>query len=108
VTPLFLKTPSRVEALVSLLFVALQAYMTIERLYRQRVARAAAPLERRRTAEKILRTFRTCGLLVEQRAYGDLVRTTPLSPEQRRILDQLALPTPAKFLGKILEPPPTS
>jgi transposase len=108
VTPIFLKTPRRVEALVSLLFVALQAYMTIERLYRQQVASDAGPLERRMTAEQILRKFRVCGLTVRQHAYGELVCATKLSPEQHRILNQLSLLTPAKILTKTLEPPPTS
>jgi transposase len=108
VTPVFLKTPHRVEALVSLLFVALQVYMTLERLYRQRVPREAAAPERRMTAEKILRTFRVCGITVSQRAYGELVRATDLSAEQRCILHRLSLPTPAHLLTKILEPPPTS
>lgn len=108
VTPIFLKTPRRVEALVSLLFVALQAYMTLERLYRQRMASHAAPSEQRMTAEKILRTFRICGVIVHQRAFGELVCAPNLSPEQRRILTRLSLPTPAKFLSKNLAPPPTS
>jgi transposase len=108
VTPIFLKTPRRVEALVSLLFVALQASMTMERLYRQRVPSDAALPERRMTAEKILRTFRVCGITVSRRVYGELVSATALSAEQRRILDRLSLPTPARLLTKILGPPPTS
>lgn len=107
VTPIFLKSPHRVEALVSLLFVALQAYMTIERLYRQSVASDASLLERRMTAEKILRRFRVCSITIRQRAYGELVSATELSPEQRRILGQLSLPTPATLLTKIHDPPPT-
>ena len=108
VTPIFLKTPRRVEALVSLLFVALQAYMTLERLYRQRVS-AQAPLpQRRMTAERILRKFRVCGVTVQQCPYGELVSTTHLSSEQRHILRQLSLPTPAKLLQQTLAPPPTT
>jgi transposase len=107
VTPIFLKTPQRVEALVSLLFVALQAYMTIERLYRQRVAHNAPPLERRMTAEKILRKFRVCGIMVEEREYGETLRAPRLTTEQRHILHQLTLPTPAQMLTKIHDPPPT-
>jgi len=108
VTPIFLKTPRRIEALASVLFVALQAYMTIERLYRQSVASDAAPSESRMTAEKILRKFRVCGITVRQREYGDLVSATTLSREQRRILHQLSLPTPAKILRQVFDPPPTS
>jgi transposase len=108
VTPIFLKTPQRVESLVSLLFVALQTYMTIERLYRQSVACDAGVLEQRMTAERILRKFRVCCVAVQERAYGELITAAQLSTEQRRILQQLSLPTPAKLLTKIHDPPPTS
>jgi transposase len=108
VAPIFLKKPHRVEALISLLFLALQAAMTLERLYRQRVPSEAPPAERRMTAERILRKFRVCGVTVTQTVLGELVRAAALSAEQRRILNHLSLPTPAKILQKILEPPPTS
>ena len=109
VTPVFLKTPRRVEALVSLLFVALQVYMTVERLYRQAASAAdAAPPERRMTAEKILRAFRVCGITVRPQPYGELVSATQLSAQQRRILQYLSLPTPAQFLAKVLAPSPSS
>lgn len=106
VTPIFLKTPERVEALVMLLFVALQAYMTLERRYRQTVAADAGPPEQRMTAERVLRKFRVCGVTVQDRPYGELIRIGQLSPEQRRILQQLSLPTPAQLLRKIHGPPP--
>jgi hypothetical protein len=108
VTPIFLKTPERVEALISLLFVALQAYMTLERRYRQSVAADATPQDRRMTAERILRKFRVCGVAVQERDYGELISAAQLSSEQRRILKQLSLPTPAQLLTKIHDPPPTS
>jgi transposase len=108
VTPLFLKTPSRIEALVSLLFLALQAAMTLERLYRQRVPDDAPQAERRMTAERILRKFRVCGLNVRRCEYGELVQATRLSTEQRRILNHLSLTPPAKILQRILAPPPTA
>jgi hypothetical protein len=107
VTPIFLKTPQRVEALVSLLFVALQAYMTIERRYRQSVAADAGALEQRMTAEKILRKFRVCCVTVQEYAYGELISAAQLSSEQHRILQQLSLSTPATLLTKIHDPPPT-
>jgi len=105
--PVFLKTPRRVEALVSVLFLALQAYMTMERLYRQRVPSDAAPSERRMTAEGILRSFRLCGLTVRDCPAGEVVSATALSANQRRILHHLSLPTPAKTLQKNLRAPPT-
>jgi transposase len=106
VTPVFLKTPQRVEALVALLFVALQAYMTLERRYRQSVAANAPPQEQRMTAERILRKFRVCGITVHEQPYGELIRVGQLSSEQRRILQQLSLQSPAQLLRKIHDQPP--
>jgi transposase len=108
VTPIFLKTPQRIEALISLLFVALQAYMTIERQCRRRVPADARPPEQRMTAERILRKFRVCCVTVQGHDDDQLIRLTQLSVEQRRILQQLSLPTPAQLLTKIHAPPPTS
>lgn len=105
-TPVFLKTPERVEALVALLFVALQAYMTLERRYRQSVPTNAPPQEQRMTAERILRKFSVCGITLHDQSYGELIRAGQLSHEQRSILQQLSLPTPAQILRKIHDPPP--
>jgi hypothetical protein len=107
VTPIFLKTPSRVEALVCLLFLALQAYMTLERRYRQTVPADAKPPQRRMTAAKILRKFRVCGLIVERHLEDELIQVARLTAEQRLILTQLSLATPTEFLRKNLRPPPT-
>jgi transposase len=107
VTPVFLKTPSRVEALVSLLFLALQAYMTLERLYRQTVSPNAKPAEQRMTAERLLKKFDVCGLIVENQPYGELIHVAQLTPEQRMILTQLSLATPTEILRRNLPPPPS-
>ena len=107
VTPIFLKTPRRVEALVSLLFLALQGYMRLERLYRQSVRPNAKPSEQRMTAERILNQFEVCGLIVEQQPYGELLHVAKLTPEQRRIFTQLSLATPTEILKRNLSPPPT-
>jgi transposase len=106
VTPIFLKTPLRVEALVSLLFVGLQAQMTLERLYRQTVAADAPPGERRMTAERLFRHFRSCGVLIEHHTYGELVHATALTAEQRTILRQLSFQTPGKLISQTLPAPP--
>jgi hypothetical protein len=106
VAPIFLKTPSRVEALVSLLFLALQAYMTLERLYRQTADADARLSERHMTAERILAKFNVCGLILEQQPYGELLQVTRLTSEQRTILFRLSLATPAEILCKNLPPPP--
>lgn len=107
VTPIFLKTPSRVEALVSLLFLALQAYMTLERLHRQTVSPNAKPAEQRMTAERLLKKFEVCGLIVEQQPYGELIHMAKLTREQRLILTQLSLATPTEILRRNLPPPPS-
>ena len=106
VTPIFLKTPSRVEALVSLMFLALQAYMTLERLYRQTADADAKLSERHMTAERILAKFNDCCLIREQQFYGELLHTTRLTSEQRTILFRLSLATPTEILRKNLPPPP--
>jgi hypothetical protein len=106
VAPIFLKTPRRVEALVSLLFVALQAYMTLERLYRQTTSADAAPTEQRMTAERILNKFKVCGLIKEEHEYGEVVEPAGLTSAQRMILNQLSLATPLEILRKNLLPPP--
>lgn len=106
VTPIFLKRPERADALISLLFVALQANMTLERLYRQTVSNDAPEDEKRMTAERLLNSFRVCGVCVEQESYGELVRAGQLTPEQKRILNQLSFPSPLKTLRTNLPPPP--
>jgi transposase len=106
VTPIFLKTPRRVEALVALMFLALQAQMTLERLYRQTVSAGAGPNEQRMTAERLTRMFGTCAILVEHQAYGALVRAAQLTAEQRRVIYRLSLETPATIISRNLSPPP--
>ena len=105
-TPIFLKTPSRVEALVSLLFLALQAYMTLERLYRRTVRPDAKPTEQCLTAERLLKQFEVCGLIVEQQSYGELIHGAKLTRAQRSIFTQLSLATPTEILRRNLSPPP--
>jgi Domain of unknown function (DUF4277) len=107
VSPVFLKSPRRVEALVCLLQIALQVYQMLERLYRQRVPAAASGSEKRLSAETILRTFEVQGLLVEQTAVGRVVHATHPTSRQRQILDQLGLATPAAYIAQRLAPVPT-
>jgi transposase len=107
VSPIFLKSPSRVEALICLLQLALQAYQILERLYRQSVPNEASQPEQRTTAESLLRIFNVYGLLVTQGAVGRVVYTTRLSNRQRQILQRLHFPTPAQTLTRILQPEPS-
>jgi transposase len=107
VSPVFLKSPRRVEALVCLLQIALQVYQMLERLYRQSVPADAPRSEKRLTAETILRTFEVQGLLVEHTAVGRVVHATHPTQRQRQILDQLGLATPARYIAERLAPVPT-
>jgi hypothetical protein len=107
VRPVFLKSPRRVEALVTLLQIALQAYQVLERRYRQTVPEDAPVSEQRMTAETLLRQFRVYGCIVRTEKVGRVVHATRLSSRQRQILNQLSLPTPTEMLRRILHPVPT-
>jgi transposase len=107
VRPVFLKSPRRVEALVSLLQLALQAYQVLERRYRQTVAPDAPATERRMTAEALLRQFQVYGLIVTREPVGRIVHATRPTSRQRQILNQLSFPTPAQTLTRKLPPDPT-
>ena len=107
VRPVFLKSPQRVEALVTLLQIALQAYQVLERRYRQTVPEDAPAGEQRMTAETLLRQFRVYGCIVTSEKVGRVVHATRLTSRQRQILNQLSLPTPAQTLRRILDPVPT-
>jgi transposase len=107
VSPVFLKSPRRVEALVCLLQIALQVYQMLERLYRQSVPEGATLAEQRMTAETILRAFAVQGLLVEKTPEGAVLHATNPTCRQQRILSQLGLPTPAEYVAQCLPPVPT-
>jgi hypothetical protein len=106
VRPVFLKSVRRVEALVGLMQVALTAYQLLERFYRQSVAADADPSELHRTTESLLRVFRAYGLVERRTRLGRVVHATRLTPEQARVLRQLAFPTPAQLLAQVLAPLP--
>jgi hypothetical protein len=107
VSPVFLKSPRRVEALVCLLQIALQAYQMVERLYRISVPEDAPAGERRMTTETLLRAFTVQGVLVETTPVGRVVHATRPTSRQRKILTQLGLPTPTRYLAQCLPPVPT-
>jgi len=107
VSPVFLKSPRRVEALVCLLELALQAYQVLERLYRQRVPDDAPRQQQRMTSEQLLRVFQVYGLLVQDTPCGRVIHTTRLSSRQRQTLAHLGFPTPAQTLERILLPSPS-
>lgn len=107
VSPVFLKSPRRVEALVCLLQVALQAYQVLERLYRQSVPEDEPCTEKRMTTESLLRIFQVYGLVLERNNLGRCVYTTRLNHRQQKTLNRLGFPTPAKILSRILLPVPS-
>jgi transposase len=107
VCPIFLKTPLRVEALVCLLQLALQAYQVLERCYRQAVPSDGPIHEQRMTAESLLRQFQVYGLLVSESPFGRVIHATRLTRSQRAILHKLSYPTPQQTLTRILTAVPT-
>jgi hypothetical protein len=107
VRPVFLKSPRRVEALVCLLHIALQAQQLLERLYRQRVPDYEPVAEQRCTADTLLRAFQVCGILVRRCVSGTVLSATVPTDRQHQILHRLAFPTPAQILARTLRPVPT-
>ncbi len=107
VRPLFLKSPQRVEALLCLLYLALQAYQLLERTYRRHTPAEAPKAERHMTAEQLLRAFAVTGIVAEQARVGQLLRPTRLSLKQRQILDRLRYPTPRQLLARKIPEAPT-
>jgi hypothetical protein len=106
VSPIFLKTPKRVEALVCLLQLALQAYQVLERLYRHNTPADAPPSEKRMTAERLLREFQSYGLTLRGIRLGKVVETARLTTRQRGILYRLGFATPRELLTHNLLPEP--
>lgn len=100
--PVFLKTPSRVEALAFLMMIALTLYFVLQRMYRQNVPAKASPKEKRTTTETILRAFSRYTLLIHQINEGRKVQPTRLTTRQREILNQLGFDTPAQILSRRL------
>jgi hypothetical protein len=107
VTPVFLKRPERVEALLFLMMIALQAYFVLQRRYRQSLPEDASAKQRRTTAESLLKSFRNYSLLLEQNPVGTLVHPGRLNVTQREILQQLNLPSPAQTLRQSLPRAPS-
>jgi len=106
ISPIFLTTPKRVEALACLLQLALQAYQVLERLYRQRTPADAPPSEKRMTAERLLRAFDTYGLALRRIRLGEVVEASRLTSRQRDILTRLGFATPRQLLARNLPSEP--
>jgi transposase len=108
VRPLFLKSPQRVEALLCLMYLALQAYQMLERSYRHNTPAEAPKAERRMTAEQLLRAFAVAGIIVAQANVGQLLQPGRLNRKQRQILDRLHYPTLRQMLARNIPAVPTA
>jgi transposase len=104
VSPVFLKTPKRVEALVMLVYLALAVEQSIERAYRKAMTellenagkannKTSALKIDRTTTKTLFRAFRQCHVTLERGPAGIVVRTTIPSEKQRQILSALKFPT---------------
>jgi transposase len=102
VHPLFLKSPQRVEALVFLMIIALNAYFLLQRMYRQSVPANASVRERRTTTQTLLGAFSRYMLIINHTRLGREIQTTRLSTRQREILQRLGFDTPAQVLYRQL------
>jgi len=107
VMPVFLKRPERVEALLFLMMIALQAYFVLQRRYRKSLPQDAKPKQCRTTAESLLKSFNNYSLLLEHSPVGMIVHPGRLNVAQREILQQLNLPTPAQTLRQTLPRAPS-
>jgi transposase len=107
VMPVFLKRPERVEALLFLMMIALQAYFVLQRRYRQSLPEDATAKQQRTTAKTLLKSFSNYSMLLEQNPVGTLVHPGRLNVTQRQILQQLNLPSPAQTLRQSLPRAPT-
>ena len=107
IRPLFLHSPKRVESLVFLMMMGLTTYFLLQRTYRQNTPDDAPQVEKKTTAEKILRTFETYTILVyEHSPFLREVCATRLTSRQRDILNRLNFPTPSQTLRQRLPPLP--
>lgn len=102
VRPVFLKSPQRVEALVCLLAMALQAYQLLERIYRQNTSVNAPKAERLMTAEQMLKAFAVCGIIAHAVPFGQVLYPSRLKRKQSQILERLHFPTPQELLAERL------
>jgi transposase len=107
VSPVFLHSPRRVEALVFLMVITLMLYYLVQRMYRQTVPADAPQKDRRTTTRAILHAFESYTLLIHRTRFGREVRPTHLTPRQRELLNRLGFSTPAQILAQRLPRAPT-
>ena len=100
VSPVFLKTPERVEALVFLMMISLMLHFVLQREYRRHVPADAPPQERRVTTQTLLKWFANYHVLISREGGMRVLHPTRLNAEHRDGLERLGLPTPAVFLRR--------
>ena len=111
VTPLFLKTPQRIAALVFLVMVGALIAGLIERQVRRALAELQQPLKGlmpegrdslRPTATRLFKAFADDSLVQVKEACGRVVesRFARLNPVQAHILELLGLPQPAELCAQ--------
>lgn len=95
VSPLYLHTPERVDALVHVLLMSLTSYFLIQREYRANLPSdsSVAVKERRTTTQTILRSFRTYVIQIERVAGGRVIRASRLNSNRLGSFQEL-LPHP--------------
>jgi len=102
VSPVFLKTPERVEALVFLMMISLMLYFVLPRAYRRHVPSDAPAKEQRVTTKTLLRWFANYRVLISREDGMRVLQPPRLSPQRRQVLERLGLPTPSVFLRRYL------
>lgn len=102
VSPVFLKTPARVEALVFLMMISLMLHFLLQREYRRHVPADAPAKERRVTTKTLLRWFANYSVLISREGGMRVLQPTRLSARRREALERLGLPTPSVFLRRYL------
>ena len=107
VRPVFLKSPQRVEALICLMYLALQAYQILQRTYRKNTPADAPKKERLMTAEQLLRAFEGSAITAKHVPIGQVLYPGRLNRHQRQILNRLRYPTPRELLAQKIPLAPT-
>jgi transposase len=103
VSPVFLKTPARAEALVFLMMISLMLYLLLQREYRRNVPADAPAKERRVTSKTLLRWFANYTVLLSREGGMRVLQPTRLNARRREALERLGLPTPSVFLRRYLD-----
>jgi hypothetical protein len=106
VSPVFLKTPRRVEALIHLLSLALIAQQTAERVFRQK--ESTSTHRDRTTSDQLWSAFETSSVVLTSEGENVVVCPIALRPRASGILRKLGLPSPRSCLSTHLARQPAT